>query len=412
MPSDHKHRSYSDYVDLRDDGRIVLYKRNDHDNPRWNVRIKVPGQTGYVVKSCKTRVFDEAKRFSEDLYFEIEGKSRRGESVKSRPFKRVVDEWKDDLPYSMLDRTEYYVQQNIRRAELHLVPYFDRAAIDTITEDQIASYFSNRLSTSKKRPSTITLRHEGTVLNQIFRFAKRKGYVSTVPEVRLPRLVINARPDITRSEWQILYRFLRDHVRNSPDKRRYRERLYLQNYILILANTGIRIGEMREVRWSNISSARTVDGSKRVTVDVDGKTGFRTVICNPNVDRYFERLWKYRKDETGKDPQSSEFVFCHNNGKQILSFKKGFQRVLEECGILYGSDNKKRVPYSLRHTYATMRIAEGVSVYQLASNMGTSVEMIELYYGKKRTRDPKNVSEITKMSLSALTESDSTLPWE
>ena len=32
---------------------------------------------------------------------------------------------------------------------------------------------------------------------------------------------------------------------------------------------------------------------------------------------------------------------------------------------------------SLRHTYATMRIAEGVSVFQLAANMGTSVEMLD-----------------------------------
>ena len=45
------------------------------------------------------------------------------------------------------------------------------------------------------------------------------------------------------------------------------------------------------------------------------------------------------------------------------------------------------MPYFLRHTYATIRISEGVSTYQLAANMGTSVEMIENFYGKKRMRD-------------------------
>ena len=63
---------------------------------------------------------------------------------------------------------------------------------------------------------------------------------------------------------------------------------------------------------------------------------------------------------------------------------------------LYASDGKKRVPYSLRHTYATMRISEGVSVFQLAANMGTSVEMLENFYGKKRMRDPKMATEVTK----------------
>jgi integrase len=54
------------------------------------------------------------------------------------------------------------------------------------------------------------------------------------------------------------------------------------------------------------------------------------------------------------------------------------------------------VPYSLRHTYATMRIAEGVNIFQLAANMGTSVEMIDDFHGKKRMRDPKMATEITK----------------
>ena len=54
----------------------------------------------------------------------------------------------------------------------------------------------------------------------------------------------------------------------------------------------------------------------------------------------------------------------------VASFKGGFQRALKEAGVLFASDGKKRVPYSLRHTYATMRLAEGVSVFQLAANMG------------------------------------------
>ena len=90
-----------------------------------------------------------------------------------------------------------------------------------------------------------------------------------------------------------------------------------------------------------------------------------------------------------------EPIFCHPNGRPIGSFKKGFEQALNEAGVLRGSDGKKRVPYSLRHTYATMRISEGVSVFQLAANMGTSVEMIESFYGKKRMRDPKMATEVT-----------------
>lgn len=59
--SETKHLSYDEYQDIRGDGRIVMYKRNDHHNPRWYVRLKVPGNTGYVVKSCKTTDFYEGR---------------------------------------------------------------------------------------------------------------------------------------------------------------------------------------------------------------------------------------------------------------------------------------------------------------------------------------------------------------
>jgi integrase len=44
----------------------------------------------------------------------------------------------------------------------------------------------------------------------------------------------------------------------------------------------------------------------------------------------------------------------------------------------------------------TKRLSQGVSVFQLAANMGKSVEMIENFYGKKRVRHPKMATEITK----------------
>ena len=54
----------------------------------------------------------------------------------------------------------------------------------------------------------------------------------------------------------------------------------------------------------------------------------------------------------------------------------------KDAGILYGRCGDKRAPYSLRHTYATFALLYGrVSVYTLAVNMGTSVDMIEKHYG-------------------------------
>ena len=50
------------------------------------------------------------------------------------------------------------------------------------------------------------------------------------------------------------------------------------------------------------------------------------------------------------------------------------------CGAA-GRSGSRRSTYCFRHTYATFRLMEGVDVYFLAKQMGTSVQMIEDYYG-------------------------------
>ena len=46
-----------------------------------------------------------------------------------------------------------------------------------------------------------------------------------------------------------------------------------------------------------------------------------------------------------------------------------------------GGGPRSPLPYALRHTYATFGIAAGVSLFELARFMGTSVEQIDKTYG-------------------------------
>ena len=49
-------------------GNIILYRRPDHKNPRWNCRIQIHGSTGYVRKSCRSTDKEAAIRFADNLY--------------------------------------------------------------------------------------------------------------------------------------------------------------------------------------------------------------------------------------------------------------------------------------------------------------------------------------------------------
>ena len=85
---------YADQVDVRGDGRVVIYKRADLKNPKWQVRIRVPNATGYKIVSAKTEDRREAERFALDLYEDLYLHVKSGGSIQSRTFKQVFEEWK------------------------------------------------------------------------------------------------------------------------------------------------------------------------------------------------------------------------------------------------------------------------------------------------------------------------------
>jgi hypothetical protein len=220
LPKPHTH--YKDYLDLRGDGRIVLYKRADHVNPKWTARLSIPTLSGFVVKSTKTTDDFEARRFADELYYQLEGKARRGAPINSPTFRKVFAEWSRVPVADQVVRSAKYVDGNVRRVELWALQYFDTLTIDRVTEDRLADYVDWRLS-QPKRPAVVTLKNERTAIRQLLKFAKRRGYVSDVPEFEIKSGRINARPDIPEAEWHRLVRYLPSYVDRAQDRRRQYE---------------------------------------------------------------------------------------------------------------------------------------------------------------------------------------------
>ena len=70
--------------------------------------------------------------------------------------------------------------------------------------------------------------------------------------------------------------------------------------------------------------------------------------------------------------------------------------MLKYCEVPISKEGMNRTIYSLRHFYGTQRLRGNINPYILAKNMGTSVEMIEKFYGHILT--PDIVSSIKKTS--------------
>jgi integrase len=152
------------------------------------------------------------------------------------------------------------------------------------------------------------------------------------------------------------------------------------DYVLILANTGLRVGEANSLKLRDVIAFKDDVGRANYQLTVSGKTGERVVIPRANAAKFIKRVLARRIGAS-----SDELLFVMPDGVRIVTLADQFNAVLTEVGISHNSKGHKYTLYSLRHFYAVMALRKGVDVFALARNMGTSVQVIQNYYGKHAT---------------------------
>jgi len=379
------------------DGHIVLYKRPNLKNPKWQCRISVPNATGYIRRTTHYSDEFEARRFAEELYEELRTQVRSGGALRKPKFYGVFTQFKQRYRNESVSERRY--NEVIDTVERYGIPFFKDRTFDSINNAAMQEFMDWRRKNSKRAvASPATVNKDLGSLKVFFRWAFRNGVIQRPIEFDKPKVKLSRRTNFDASDWAKLTRFLREWVkegRKGIGGGKTRERILLTNYVLILANTGIRVGEARMLRWRDVSTDTDLKGAPIVVLSVKGKTGEREVIArNFAVKDYFDRIRDFRESEKGRKVKADEFVFCNRDGEPIGSFKKGFQNLISKAGVEYDSYGQRRTIYSLRHTYATFRLREGTHHFLLAQNMGTSVKMLEEYYGHVRSRDV--AEELTK----------------
>jgi len=343
--------------------------------------------TGYIYRSTRTSDEHQSYKFADDLYHRQLVKVLGGE-VLSKGTKITVginsyiERFENDERLSIKYRVLL-----LNRVKGHLkTETFENLSTQTISK--LTDDLRKGTKTGTMSPNTV--KRVQNDLRHFFRWCVEEGFLKEVP--KLPRVngEQSRRPHFNEKEWRKITRHLREFVK-VDNKKTLRERTMLVNYVLVLSNTGIRVGEARSLKWRDI---REVDGN--VILTVNGKTGIREVVSRTNEVRdYVKRIYDLRVTEVGEDKVNpNDLVFCHKDGSEIGSFKKSFQSLLKGCGVEKDSFGRNRTIYSLRHTYATFRLHEGVNHYVLSRNMGTSVKMLEDYYG--HTSNIMMMDELTK----------------
>lgn len=375
------------------EGRATLFRRAL--TPHWHVRYKVHGKWERQTTKCSDLA--DAKHRAVELVTEAWFKERHGLPVVNKRFKsvaRLAIRRMEDLARAGQNKATF--KTYIQVINNYLIPLLGNHNVDRIDNAVLARFEAERLELMGKVPSASVINNHNSALNRVFDEAIERGYMTKfqLPLLRNDGVKTERRPDFRLEDYTELYKGMRAWVREARAGNETLLRNVLRNYVLVLANTGIRAGtEGMNLRWQHIEFFEQ-DGRRYLMLHVDGKTGKREVIARHNTVRYLDRLrqsnpeWARGTFEQFLKRRVPDYVFRVGGKDMTTAFGKMFARLLERLNLLTDPRNgKPRTMYSLRHYYATMALTYNrMTVYNLARHLGTSVAMIEQHYGHVELR--------------------------
>ncbi len=368
----------------------VIYKRGDY----WQFRLWLIGEGKYARKSLRTRSETTAIEKGKAAYLEIYANVQQGKTYFSITTKEGVAKY---IKFRQKDvELGHIVIGRLATIKTHLQHWLGFIGKDTklkeLARTDCEDYFYRRSKSSNGNVKQVTVQNEQSTINACLKWLFKNGetHVESFDFKKLPKLDSGneaiRRATFTNDEYKRVVRNANAYCKATDKKIDDVERLtrtIVRFYILIAANSGLRVGEQRQLRWSDVST-ECVKGKGKTKDKILGRIKVRAETSKVRKSReflfrngqYFERLKEATK------PADANALLFSVDGKEPITKRTllyHFHKIVALAEI-EGSESRDLVPYSLRHFMVTQRIMSGLDFRQIADMCGTSVAQIEKTY--------------------------------
>ncbi len=398
--------------------KVSVFLRQLKHLERYYARFKIDdrklanGQR-YVTESLRSDDFDIASDRARQRYADIQAQQKLGASIKQITTNQAIDrflaDYENKLEKGISGFSSGMARTYRKTIDIYWREYIGGKGLDAVSVSDFEDYevwrqeWSRNTSRKRKhgnyktRVKPRTIQFEINAFKTVLRWsAARKFYSGNAYDWSFKLTDKYRRSALRLDQYRKLYRYMRTNKfhnigKHGNDSRIKRHRVMLRAYIMFMANTGLRVGEARHLKWHDVEETKNSLGNRVVVVSVSEKYS-KVRKARRAVGRFYglraiER-WREYLDSIGEEWSDDTYIFCNEKGEVIKDFREGFNSVIREAGVETDSDGNKYTIYSLRHFYITMRLqSPKVRIYSLAQNCGTSVSMIEQFYSDAVSTD-------------------------
>lgn len=384
-------------------GRTVTLFRRD-DAASYFLCVYIREEKRQYRKSLKTPDPDVARQRAEREVFELLGRVERGEKLLD---KRINDAFRDfdaELTRQQVARELSTRTVSLNRSRIEKGRRFIRESIDGGLDGRLSSFdggvFDEYLrwrdcyaeSQGRKIPRRDVVRDELLSIRKVFKFAHRQKHCS---EDAIPRWSFRVeasaatRQRMVYEDYTYLQRGIKRYIGRQP--KNFPDRVYgaqmLRHVILLIANTGMRTGEVFGLKNRDVKLIRAEDVcSLRIRAETSKVRRERLLHVGSSdgsapKGRSVNYLIRWvDQHQIHKSPE--DFVFSGFKGGGVDgrdTFYHQFKRLREVLSTL-DRDVSWLDPYHCRHFWITMRLYAGEPIHSVAKVAGTSTSEIEQTY--------------------------------
>ena len=367
----------------------------------YQFRMYVKDEQKHYRKSLKTSDLETALIRGRELGMELSTNVKQGKRVFGQSIEEAVELYLDDRKTDVDSGLIVKGRLSAICTQLkHFVEIVGRTTkVSELDRGSLFEYSRQRKAiANKKTGKTVTdttVANEQSTINHMMKFLNRKDIshfdLFDFKKIKIRQDDIGKRDTFELEEYDKLVRFMRSYVadKNCKDENEKLERMIIRDYVLISSNSCMRVGELRQLTWGDVTRIETIFDDKEkehylAHINVRAETSKvktkRKIICRGG--EYFERLKKRQRFTS-----SEHLVFTSVNGTSGLSsqkWAKHWRALMTGIGISLKEwkDDRNLTWYSLRHFGITMRVMSNVNILDIAKLAGTSVNHIENTYLK------------------------------
>ncbi len=433
MPTKKTHYN-DDEIPIFDEAAI--YKRGDY----WQMRMWLSKEKKYARFSLKTRNRDTAIDKAKKQYHVLMGMEIAGKTYFSLTTKQGVELYLEQRKKDI--KAELITEGRWRTINTHLQHWLKFIGKDTKLKEMhrtdCENYFHERRQTKKRNEIKIsqsTIVNEQSTINAMvsWLFKKNESYIEAFDFKKLKPIdagdLALKRPIFTKEELERLDAVLRVYVHEPADDKNDKNnstKAVCGYFNAIAMLTGMRRGEMLQLKWKNISfkdseqevrkaNGRMVDALFFITVPGAISKVRRTRQFMVGDDGYVYGLLylaakriKFKGLPAKYDDKAEKFLI-----KNLIAIQKEigddlifsidgetaitpraiyvhFENLLERAEIADAAE-RGIVHYSFRHSFITHKVNSTKDMVAVAEMAGTSVAQIEkTYYRTTREKMRSN----------------------